>query len=324
MTPPEALAVAAQFGLAVDDAHVVALPDGYSNENVRVDTPGGSFVVRRYGRLHVTRDAIAFEHAIVEHAAVRMPEVVAPLRDAAGETILKAPSGGLVSISPYIAGETGRRDLPTAQAAIAMLARFHRATSDVHVGSGMRTARFVGTMSWLRERFVRFAADRVVGRAVDWNALIAGATATVARVAPVADRLPAAIVHGDLNPDNVVAVDAGAIAGLIDFDFVHETERIYDVGIAVDEFARGGDDEPLDLARIAPLVEAYAAELPLSPPERAALPDALLRHAAMLAWYVATRHGERAPGDVGNAARYAGRVAEIGARADEIRTAAGG
>jgi hypothetical protein len=60
----------------------------------------------------------------------------------------------------------------------------------------------------------------------------------------------------------------------------------------------------------------------LSATERAMLPDALLRHAATLAWYVATRHGERTPGDVGNAGRYAARVAEIAANAGAIRGAA--
>jgi Ser/Thr protein kinase RdoA (MazF antagonist) len=324
MTPLEALDVAAQFGIATEGARVVALPGGYSNENARVDAASGSFVVRRYGRLHVTRAAIEFEHIVVERAAARMSEVVAPLRDPAGATIVEAPSGGLASVSPYIAGETGRRDLPTAEAAVTMLARFHVAARNIRVGSGLRSARFVGTMSWLRERFVRFAADRLVGRALDWNVLIAGATAATARVAPLAERLPVAIVHGDMNPENVVAVDAGQVRGLIDFDFVHETERMYDVGIAVDEFARAGDDERLDLARVAPLIAAYAADAPLSAEERATLPDQMLRHAAMLAWYVTTRHGERVPGDVGAAPRYAARVAEIAASAEAIRDAARG
>jgi hypothetical protein len=41
-------------------------------------------------------------------------------------------------------------------------------------------------------------------------------------------------------------------------------------------------------------------------------------------WYVTTRHGERVPGDIGGAPRYAARAAEIVARASEIREAARG
>ena len=324
MNAADALAIAERFGLAADGAIVVALPGGYSNDIARVDVPGGRFVVRRYGRLHVTRAAIAFEHAVVAHAADRMPEVVAPLRDPAGATIVDAPHGGLASASPYIAGRTGGRDLPTARAAAAVLARFHRAQADVHVSGGLRTARFVGTLAGLRERFAGFAADAATRRALDWDALVAASTSAVARVAPAAARLPIAIVHGDVNPGNVVAVEPGVVNGLIDFDFVHETERVYDVGVFVDEFARADDDAPLDLARVAPLVAAYDDAAPLAPQERALLPEAMLRHALTLTWYVATRHGERVPGDVGGAPRYAARAVEIVANAGALRDAARG
>lgn len=322
MQPDEALAVAGRFGIDVGGAGVVALPGGYSNRIARVDARTGRFVARRYGRLHVTRAAIAFEHAVVEHAASRMREVVAPLRDAAGATIVALPDGALASVSPYVEGETGRRDPATACAAAAVLARFHRTQADVHVAGGLRSARFAGTLAWLRERFVRFAADPLVGRALDWDALVVAATAATARVSPHAAQLPVTIVHGDANPGNVVAVEPGVVSGLIDFDFVHETERAYDVGVLVDEFARADDDAALDLARVGPMLAAYHEVAPLTPHERTLLPEAMLRHALYLVWYVATRHGERVPGDVGGAPRYAARVAEIVAQADALGDAA--
>ena len=280
--------------------------------------------MRRYGRLHVTRAAIAFEHAVITHAAERLPEIVAPLRDAAGATIVSARGGGLAAVFPYVEGMTGRRDIATACAAARVLARFHRAMHDVHVASGMRSARFLGMLPWLRERFTRFAADPLVGRKLEWDALVAAMTAATARVAPRAGALPHVVVHGDPNPGNVVSADAGDVRGMIDFDFAHESERVYDVGTLLDEFSRDGDDEPLILARVAPLLDAYAQEAPLAPDERALVPEAMLRRAATLVWYVVTRHGERVPGDVGGAPRYAARVAEIVAQADAIREAAHG
>jgi len=300
------------------------LAGGYSNETLRVDARAGRFIVRRYGRLHVTRAAIAFEHAVVAHAAERMREVVAPLRDAAGRTIATPPGGGSAAVFPYVDGTTGRRDLATACAAARVLARFHRAMHDVHVAGGMRSARFVGTLAWLRERFTRFAADPLVARKLDWDALVAATTAATAHVAPRAAALPHVVVHGDPNPGNVVSVNAGAVNGLIDFDFAHDTERVYDVGTLLDEFAREADDGPLILANVAPLLAAYAAEAPLAPDERELVPEAMLRRAATLVWYVATRHGERVSGDIGGAPRYAARAAEIVAHADAIREAARG
>jgi Ser/Thr protein kinase RdoA (MazF antagonist) len=308
----------------VDGAGAVALEGGYSNETVRIDARAGRFVVRRYGRLHVTRAAIAFEHAVVAHAAQQLREVVAPLRDAAGGTILTPPSGGSAAVFPYIEGTTGRRDLATACAAARVLARFHRAMHDVHLAGGMRSARFIGMLAWLRERFTRFAADPLVARTLDWDALVVAITAATARVAPRAAALPHVVVHGDPNPGNVVSVQAGEVHGLIDFDFAHETERVYDVGTLLDEFARDDDDGPLVLARVAPLLVAYAHEAPLTREERELVPEAMLRRAATLVWYVATRHGERVPGDVGGAPRYAARAAEIVAHADAIREAARG
>ena len=308
----------------MNGAHTSALEGGYSNETLRVDARAGRFIVRRYGRLHVTRAAIAFEHAVVAHAAERMREVVAPLRDAGGGTIVTPPGGGSVAVFPYIDGTTGRRDLATACAAARVLARFHRAMHGVQVAGGMRSARFVGMLAWLRERFARFAADPMLARQLDWDALVAATTAATARVAPRAAALAHVVVHGDPNAGNVVSVQAGEVHGLIDFDFAHETERVYDVGTLLDEFGRERDDGPLLLERVAPLLAAYEHEAPLAPDERELVPEAMLRRAATLVWYVATRHGERVPGDIGGAPRYAARAAEIVATAGAIREAARG
>ena len=162
-------------------------------------------------------------------------------------TIVTPPGGGSAAVFPYVDGATGRRDLATACAAARVLARFHRAMHDLHVATSsgghrgaMRSARFVGMLAWLRERFTRFAADPLVARALDWDALVAATTAATARVAPRAAALPHVVVHGDPNPGNVVSVQPGEVRGLIDFDFAHETERVYDVGTLLDEFARDG------------------------------------------------------------------------------------
>jgi Ser/Thr protein kinase RdoA (MazF antagonist) len=277
--------------------------------------------VRRYGRLHVSRGAIAFEHAVMTHAAERMREVVAPLR-AGADTIVTARDGGLCAVLPYVDGTAGRRDLDTGRAVARVLGRFHRAMRDVHVAGGMRSSRFLGALPWLRERFTRFAADPLVARKLGWSDLVAAVTAATARVAPLAAQLAHVVVHGDPNPGNAIGAAPGDVRGLIDFDFAHETERVYDVGTLLDEFARAGDDAPLELERIEPLVAAYAEEAPMSCAERDVVPEAMLRRAATLVWYVATRHGERIPGDVGGAPRYAARVAEIVARGAEIRAAA--
>jgi homoserine kinase type II len=321
MTDADALRLAETFGVDVRDARAERLSGGYSNESWRVRGPAAAVVVRKYGRLHVSRAALIFEHAVAEHLAARISEVAAPLRDAEGQTLLLA-GGAYVAVLPWIDGTTGARDSLTAAGAAQALARFHVAGRDMHVAGGMRSTRFLGILPWLVARFKRFAAaESPVARALPWDDLIVALAASTARVVPRATRLPHAIVHGDPNPGNVVVRD-GAVRALIDFDFVHETERVYDLGAFVDEFARAGDDAELSLERIGGLTAAYHAEAPLTADERAVLPDAMLRHAATLVWYVVTRHGERTPGDVGGAPRYAARVREIARCAEAIRRAA--
>jgi Ser/Thr protein kinase RdoA (MazF antagonist) len=190
------------------------------------------------------------------------------------------------------------------------VARLHRSLRDVHVAGGTRTTRSVGLLGKLRERFVGFAADPKLSGKLDWNALVAAVTGAAARLAAHASELPCALVHGDVNPGNFVHRD-GAVAGLIDFDFLHESERAYDVATGMDEFGRSTDDATLDLDAAARFSAGYAGELALLPAERGAMPDLMIRRNATLVWYIVTRHGERAPGEVGNAARYAARVREI-------------
>jgi Ser/Thr protein kinase RdoA (MazF antagonist) len=321
VTAGDALRIAAAFGVDVRGAAAEPLTGGYSNESWHVDGPAAAAVVRRYGRLHVSRAALTFEHAVAAHLAARGADVRAPLCDPAGAT-LHTDAGGFVAALPWVEGVTGLRDRATGEAAARALARFHLAGRDMHVSGGTRATRFLGVMPWLIARFQRFAAaDSPTARALPWDDLIVAVSASTARLATRARLLPAAIVHGDPNPGNVVVRD-GRVRALIDFDFVHESERVYDVGALLDEFGRDGDDAPLALERLGPLVAAYESEARLTGEERAALPDAMLRRAATLVWYVVTRHGERLPGDVGGAPRYAARVREIARSVEAIRHAA--
>ncbi len=304
MTAEDVRRYAAAFGLAAEPER--ELEGGFSNDSWLARTAAGDVVVRRYGRLNVTRSALFYEHAVMRHAAARSPLVCAPLAGEDGES-LRLIEGAFVAILPFVTGVTGDRTA-AAQAAGA-LASFHRAMRDFRAARP-RATRTLGTLAWLRERFVRFAGDARVARALDWDAAIAAVAGAAARVAPRAQGLPLGVVHGDAHPDNVVSA-GGAVAALIDFDFTHETERAYDVATAADAFARASEEAPLDPARFAAFARAYDAVLPLTGDEWAVLYALAARRSAMLVWYVVTRHGERRPGDVGRAALYVERLREL-------------
>lgn len=285
-------AVAVTYGLHPRAAS--KLPGGYVNESWKVECEEGDFVVRRYGRLHVTRRALLVEHAIMKHAAQRLEEVRAPLRAPNGST-LHARDGRFVGVQPYISGETGARDARARCGAARLLARFHRAMERKR-GAPKSSSR--DDLGRLRERLIGFARDPLVGEKLDWDVAIAAVEDAAARLAQLAPHLPKGIVHGDVQPANFVHRD-GRVVGLIDFDFAQEGERAYDVAVGIDEFAAN------DFA------DAYAEEHPLAAAEREVLPAMAIRRNAWMIWYIVTQHGERVPGDVGNAARYLDRLREI-------------
>jgi Ser/Thr protein kinase RdoA (MazF antagonist) len=321
VTAEDAARIASSFGVDVRAATAQPLDGGFSNESWHVAGPAADVVVRRYGRLHVSRAALDFEHAVAAHLESRGAPVRGPLRDDAGGT-LHVDGGAFVAVLPWVEGVTGLRDPQSGAAAARALARFHLAGRDMHLAGGLRATRFLGIMPWLIARFQRFAAAGApAARALPWDDLIVALSAATARLATRARLLPPAILHGDPNPGNVV-LRGGDVQALIDFDFVHESERIYDLGALLDEFGRADDDAPLAFERLGPLVAAYESEARLTAEERAVLPDAMLRRAATLVWYVVSRHGERTPGDVGGAPRYAARVREIAASVEAIRRAA--
>ena len=150
MTADDALRVAGSFGVDVRDAAAERLSGGYSNESWHVRGPSAAAVVRRYGRLHVSRAALAFEHAVAEHLAARIAEVAAPLRDGDGQTLL-LDDGAYVAALPWIDGMTGLRD--AASATIRSSHGSARATGDPAAAKRLKRATSHGTMP--RKRVVR-------------------------------------------------------------------------------------------------------------------------------------------------------------------------
>ncbi|WP_434632619.1 homoserine kinase [Chromobacterium sp. CV08] len=95
------------------------------------------------------------------------------------------------------------------------------------------------------------------------------------------DHLPAGVIHADLFRDNVL-MNGDAIAGFIDFYYACNDILLYDVAIAVNDWARRDDGELDDeLARA--LLAGYQSERPLGQEERDAWP-VMLRAAALRFW----------------------------------------
>jgi 4-aminobutyrate aminotransferase-like enzyme/Ser/Thr protein kinase RdoA (MazF antagonist) len=115
-------------------------------------------------------------------------------------------------------------------------------------------------------------------------------------VAPRWELLPAQVVHGDLNLDNVLLDDDDRISAIVDFGDLSHTAQVADLAIAVASLVRGRPrDEVFRVARIA--VDGYRSRVPLEPVELDVLGDLVATRLAAIvvisAWRVA-RYPENA------------------------------
>ena len=90
-----------------------------------------------------------------------------------------------------------------------------------------------------------------------------------AEIVPALDALPRQIVHGDFHPHNVLADNAGAITGVIDFGDIARTARVCDVGVALGYLVPV--DGPMDAVR-STFLDGFESVVPLSDAEREVIP----------------------------------------------------
>ncbi|MGF6147139.1 Homoserine kinase [Kingella potus] len=84
--------------------------------------------------------------------------------------------------------------------------------------------------------------------------------------------LPRGIIHADLFKDNVL-LDGSAVSGFIDFYYACDGSFVYDLAIAVNDWARTADNI-LDTERTDAFIHGYESVRPLSAAERAYFPTA--------------------------------------------------
>ena len=256
---------------------------GSCNLNVRLDTDGGTFVLRAY-RDSVDQDRVlAIQQARIALADAGLPTArpIPCRREGATATTV---AGVLVEVEPHVTWDQRMDTLPRVAQALPVLGQVHDVLADLELGPAARGTAFVNHVGPddLVAR-VRRGTDRIrAWRPTTEEAALADAADLLAAEATVAHEdvephLPAPqLVHGDFWDDNVLFQE-GRVVLVADLDFMDSRLRIDDLALVLHYvgFLLGRPTAATDLRG---LTDRYDLEgRPLTAGERTALPIALAR-----------------------------------------------
>ncbi len=267
--------------------------------NHRLDTADGRFVVK-IANLAEPPAMTRFQNRALRHAAARDPALPIPrvVPSLAGTDDVALPTGHLMRILTWVNG---------APLAILPPSLPH------HHARAIGVARLGARLACALRGFADPAADHVLQWDIKHAAALrpllphitdatlrALATDTLDRfdssVAPALPRLRWQVIHGDLNPHNLLGDPdhPNRVTGILDFgDMVH-TPLICDLAIAAAYCIDPADPA----ASLAAFTAAWAEECPLTAPERALIPDlvaARMVTTLAITSFRAARYPENAP-----------------------------
>lgn len=305
------------------DAAAARLPS-YYDQNFLLEHPSGS---RRVLKIANTRDdfaAIDLQNRAIQRAAMASDHFavarIFPTRDDDLIATLRGRGGARhhVRLLAYVAGLPWSAALPHSRRlredlgrAVGELGRalagfshpaMHR-KCEWDLKHSQRLERRLSAVAGPRRRAI---IERVLARFADF-------------VGPRLAGLPASVVHGDVNNDNVL-VAGGRVVGLIDFGDVVYTATVFESAIAM-AYAMLGTRDPLAAGR--DVLRGRQAVLPLEPRELEIVFDLARTRLAASATFAAY-YGRRDPGNayVSTNAAAVWRVLEALDEVDSVPAAA--
>lgn len=260
------------------------LHSGLNNRSWCVETPQGTYVLRRY-RNAGALEHIRYEHALLDalHGAEMSFRIPAPLRTRGGDTLYAFTDDGdavqYAALCPLLPGyhpdRTRLADIAAAAAAYgemgAALARVHLPTPPSHGTMGdLHTIHpLVPDPHTVPDTVGRDDAER--RRLRDLFAAVGAAVPALYRT------LPMQMAHRDVSGGNVLIAD-GRPTGVLDFEFAGPDLRVLDFAIALYFipliYAFAGEIAVL-WERVAAYCRGYGAWVRPTPAEIAALPTLL-------------------------------------------------
>ena len=246
------------------------IESGIENTNYFVSTTGGEYVLTLFERVDpadlpffLNLTAFLAEHAV---------PCAHPVRGADGQYVGMLHGKSAALVMRLYGRSVTAPSMAQCSAIGEALARLHMAGAAFTFGGERPNPR--GPRWW------RAAAERLAGHLGPEDADILAEELRFQALYRFTD-LPRGIIHADLFRDNAL-FDGDRLTGVIDFYYACTDTWLYDLAIAVNDWA-SEDCGRLDFRRAGALVNAYQGVRPLTSIERGAWP-VLLRAAALRFW----------------------------------------
>jgi homoserine kinase type II len=254
------------------------IAEGVENSNFLIDTTSARFILTLYEK-RVDAADLPFFMALLDHLADRGLPVPRAIRDRGGQQ-LQEVAGRPACLIEFLPGVSVSRPSPAqAHATGAALGRMHHALADFQ---GERP-NAMGLAGWIT--LAAQCSDALDTIQPGLRQRVADELAWLDAHWP--HRLPRALVHADLFPDNVL-MRGDAVGGIIDFYFACSEIRAWDLAVthAAWSFSTDGTGYRAEIGDA--ICTGYEAAFGLTHAERAAFPalarGACLRFLLTRAW----------------------------------------
>jgi len=254
---------------------------GIENTNYFVTTDQGEWVLTLFERL--THAQLPYYLHLMKHLARRGVPAPEPQAKPAGvqpgpgeDELLHTVAGKPAAVVNRLRGQSQLAPASVHCAAVgAMLARAHLATRDYD-----RHQPNLRGLAWWNETapvvlpYLDHAQAALLSEELAYQNHVAATPAYAA--------LPRGAVHADLFRDNVM-FDGDELTGFFDYYFAGDDTWLFDLAVALNDWAIDLDDGQADPVRGRALLDAYQTVRPLQNAERRLLP-AMLRAGALRFW----------------------------------------